>query len=238
MLVLKLTTKRKPMELRYLKNENMMSREENLMLRQKSAVVAGCGGLGGYIIEMLARLGIGKLTVIDGDVFEASNLNRQLLATPLNLGTSKATAALKRIQLINPDVQVNLISEFITLANASIYLAGHDVICDALDNIPTRKLLQKTAESLKTPLVYGAIAGWYAHISTIFPGDGTLDKLYPEDYSKGIETELGNPSFTPALAASLQVAEALKVMLGKPDMLRNKLLTLNTLEMKFEVLEL
>ncbi len=216
----------------------MLSREENQLLRQKSAVVVGCGGLGGYIIEMLARIGIGKLTVIDGDVFEASNLNRQLLATPVNLGTLKAEAALQRIHLINPDVQVNLISDFITPANALIYLAGHDVICDALDNIPIRKLLQKTAESLKTPVVYGAIAGWYAHISTIFPGDGTLDKLYPEDFSKGIETELGNPSFTPALTASLQVAEALKVMLGKPDILRNKLLTINTLEMKFEVFEL
>ncbi len=96
----------------------MLSREENLMLRKKSAVVVGCGGLGGYIIEMLTRIGIGKLTVIDGDVFEDSNLNRQLLATPENLGTSKAAAALKRIQMINPDVQVNLVSEFITSANA------------------------------------------------------------------------------------------------------------------------
>lgn len=216
----------------------MLIREENLMLRKKSAVVVGCGGLGGYIIEMLARLGLGKLTVIDGDVFEVSNLNRQLLATPENLGTLKAEAALQRIQLINPDVQVNLISDFITPENASLHLAGHDVICDALDNIPTRKLLQSTAESLKIPVVYGAIAGWYAHISTIFPGDGTLDKLYPEEFSKGIETELGNPSFTPALAASLQVAEALKVMLGKPCVLQNKLLTINTLEMKFEVIEL
>jgi molybdopterin-synthase adenylyltransferase len=226
------------MKSRYLKNENMLSRKENQLLHHTSVAIVGCGGLGGYIIEMLARLGIGRLTVIDGDVFEASNLNRQLLATSLNMGKSKAEAALQRIQLINPDVEATLINEFISSENASMHLTGHDVICDALDNIPSRRLLQTTAESLNIPLVYGAIAGWYAHISTIFPGDGTLDKLYPEDFPKGIETELGNPSFTPALAASLQVAEVLKVILGKTDVLRNKLLTINTLEMKFEVLEL
>jgi len=207
-------------------------------LQQPRIGIAGAGGLGSNCAQLLVRAGFKRLVVVDYDQVDASNLNRQLLATPVNLGTLKAEAALQRIHLINPDVQVNLISDFITPANALIYLAGHDVICDALDTIPIRKLLQKTAESLKTPVVYGAIAGWYAHISTIFPGDSTLEKLYPEEFSKGIEIELGNPSFTPALAASLQVAEALKVILGKPDILRNKLLTLDTLEMKFEVLEL
>ncbi len=216
----------------------MLSRKENLSLRSKRVAVVGCGGLGGYILEMLARLGIGNITAIDGDVFEASNLNRQLLSNPAGIGVSKAKAAFERIMEINPEVKVTCVQDFITPENASILLAGHDLVCDALDSISARKLLQQACEGLNIPLVYGAIAGWYAQVSTIFPGDKTLDILYPEEYPKGIETELGNPSFTPALAASLQVAEALKVLLGKPDLLRKKLLMVNTLEMDFQVLDL
>jgi molybdopterin-synthase adenylyltransferase len=223
---------------RYLKNEQMLSRDENLLLRSKKAVVIGCGGIGGYIIEMLARLGVGHITAIDGDVFDVSNLNRQLLATPTNIGEPKAMVAAERVRLINPDIKIEAIKTFITSENAGQLLANHHIICDALDNIPTRKIIQEAAESLNIPIVFGAIAGWYAHVSTIFPGDRTLDKLYPEEYSKGIETELGNPSFTPALSASLQVAEILKVLLNKESVLRDKLLTINTLNMEFEVIQL
>lgn len=225
------------MQNRYLKNENMLSRAENIALQSKAVVVVGCGGLGGYIIEMLARLGTGRITVIDGDVFDESNLNRQLLCTPEQLGQPKAVAALDRIRLINPDVKAEAKQAYLTAENAIELLQGHDVICDALDNIPSRKLLQEAGEKLNLPLIYGAIAGWYAQVCTVFPGDRIFDLIYPEDTSKGIETELGNPSFTPALAASLQVAETLKVLLHKPGILRGRLLMVNTLTMELEHME-
>ncbi len=226
------------MDNRYLKNEKMLSRGENLSLQSNAAVVVGCGGLGGYIIEMLARLGIGRITVIDGDVFDESNLNRQLLCSPDTLGQPKALTALKRIREVNPDIKAEAKQLFLTAENAAQLLQGHDVICDALDNIPARKLLQDSGEKLGIPLVYGAIAGWYAQVCTIFPGDRIFDLLYPEDTPKGIETELGNPSFTPALAASLQVAETLKVLLKKPGILRRRLLIANTLTMEFDHVDL
>lgn len=226
------------MQNRYLKNEKMLSRAENIALQSKAVVVVGCGGLGGYIIEMLARLGTGRITVIDGDVFDESNLNRQLLCTPENLGQPKALTALDRIRQVNPDVKAEAKQSYLTAENAIQLLQGHDLICDALDNIPSRKLLQETGEKLNIPMVYGAIAGWYAQVGTIFPGDRIFDMIYPEDTPKGIETELGNPSFTPALAASLQVAETLKVLLHKPGILQRKLLIANTLTMEFEYMEL
>ena len=222
---------------RYIRNEQMLSPEENLRLSEFKVVVVGCGGLGGHIIEMLARMGIGHITAIDGDVFEPHNLNRQLFSLPSNLGKPKAPEAKKRIETVNADVRITAKQVMLDEDNAGELLAGHDLVCDALDNINTRKLVAKTAASLNIPMVFGAIAGWYAQVGTIMPGNKLLDKIYPEGINKGAETQLGNPSFTPALAASLQVAEAIKVLLKKEGILNNKLLVANTLEHHYEVID-
>ncbi|SCG82487.1 molybdopterin biosynthesis protein MoeB [Proteiniborus sp. DW1] len=223
---------------RYSRNMNMLSPEENASLSKFKVCIIGCGGLGGYIIEMLARLGIGHLTVVDGDVFEESNLNRQLLSDMDSLGKSKALIAKDRINKVNPLINVKAVSERLTEDNGLEILAGHDVIVDALDNIDTRLLIQKQAEELRIPLVHGAIAGWYGQVSTIFPGDRTLDLLYSNSGSKGLEEELGNPSFTPALVASIEVSEVLKILINRGDLLRRKLLIINTLNQDYEVINL
>jgi molybdopterin-synthase adenylyltransferase len=225
------------MEKRYLKNEKMLSREENLSLREKKVIVVGCGGLGGHIIEQLARLGIGHITAIDGDVFDESNLNRQLLSNVENIGKSKALTAKEHIKKINPDVEVNAVQVFLDDSNAEELIKGHDVICDALDNLATRVLLQKYAENLKIPMVYGAIAGWYGQVTTIFPGDNMIGSVY-QGSNKGIEQELGNPSFTPALVASIEVSEVVKILTGKGQLLRNRFLMINLLDQEYEVFEI
>ena len=224
---------------RYIRNEKMLSAEENRKLRSFNIAVIGCGGLGGNIVEMLARLGIGRLTLIDGDVFEPSNLNRQLLSTPENMGQPKAKEAEKRVRLINPDVQVVSKQTRLEEHNAEELLRGHNLIIDALDNIPTRLMIEGTAADLHIPVVFGAIAGWYAHIGSILPGDRLLEKLYSDsEREKGSETYLGNPSFTPALAASLQVAEAVKILLGREGVLQNKLLMIDTLKHEYHVIDM
>lgn len=223
---------------RYVKNEKMLSPEENRRLRTFRVAVAGCGGLGGYIIEMLARLGIGHLTLIDGDVYETSNLNRQIFSTPHNLGEPKAREAKHRVREINPDIETEAVYEFITEENAQAILAGHDLVFDALDNVGSRRIVENAAEALGIPMVFGAIAGWYAQVCTILPGDRMVEKIFPDAFNKGAETQLGNPSFSPALAASIQVAEALKVLLGKGSLLRNKVLMINLLEHQYEVVDL
>ena len=124
---------------------------------------------------------------------------------------------------------------FITPDNCEEIIAGHDIIVDALDNISVRKLLEKNCEELNIPLVYGAIAGWYGYVSTIMPGDRTIEKLYPGEMEKGAEQELGNPSFTPALVASIEVAEIVKVLLGKGNILSKKLLTIDLLAQEYEI---
>ncbi|HBT49287.1 MAG: Molybdopterin biosynthesis protein MoeB [Caldanaerobacter subterraneus] len=223
---------------RYDRNMNMLSKEENERLRSFKICVVGCGGIGGYVIEMLGRLGIGYITAVDRDVFEDSNLNRQILSNVEVLGKSKALEAKERMKRVNPDVYVNpIISEF-NKENAKDIIKGHDIVIDALDNIETRLLLQDVCEDLNIPFVHGAIAGWYGQVTTVFPGDRTLDILYKKRVLKGIENELGNPSFTPALVASIQVSEALKVLIGRGEILRKEILYIDTFSQEYHKVKL
>ncbi|MEI8217093.1 MAG: HesA/MoeB/ThiF family protein [Eubacteriales bacterium] len=222
---------------RYLKNMNLLSSEENEKLKDFRVCVVGCGGIGGYVIEFLARLGIGEITAIDGDVFDYSNLNRQLLSDEKSIGKSKSEAARDRVHDVNSEVVVNQIKCFLTEENCDQFIDKHHVVVDALDNMKTRKMLEEHCKKLSIPMVHGAIAGWYAQISTILPGDDILSKIYPEGVEKGIEVEIGNPSFTPALAASIEVSEVVKLLFNKGDLLSKKLLTINLLNCEFEIFD-
>src|SRR5699024_2904260 len=138
----------------------------------------------------------------------------------------------------NSDINIRPIVEFIVESNAESILSGHRVIIDALDNIPSRLILQDACEKLQIPLVHGAIAGWYGQVTTILPGDFTLDKIYGKNVSKGVEKELGNPSFTPGIISSTQVSEVVKLLINRGDLLRNRLLFINMLENEYDVMDL
>ncbi len=228
------------MDKRYERNIGMFTEAEMNKLLTKKICVVGCGGLGGYILEMFARLGVKSITPIDGDVFDETNLNRQILSDEGSIGVEKALKAKKRINEINSSVEVNPIVGRVDEVNGIKVLAGHDVIIDAVDSIETRKMLQGLAEKLDIPLVHGAIAGWYGQVTTIYPGDRTFDLIYPNGRGngRGIETKLGNPSFTPALVASIQVSEAVKVMLGRGKLLRKELLYIDTLNQEYDKIEI
>lgn len=214
-----------------------LSSEENDKLENYKACVIGCGGLGGYVIEMLGRIGVGYITAVDGDVFQESNLNRQILSDIHSLGKSKSIVAKKRMMNINPLIEVNAINEFLTKENYFEILNGHDIIVDALDSIDARLMLQDACEELNIPLVSGAIAGWYGHVTTVYPGDKTLNIIYGKKVGKGVEAKLGNPSFTPALVASIEVSEVIKVLIGRGELLRKRILFIDTLNQDYEVIE-
>jgi len=200
--------------------------------------VVGCGGLGGYILEMLARIGIGRITAVDGGSFEISNLNRQILADSTTLGLSKTEAAKERLSKVNSDITVRTIPEMLNDTNAQDILKNHQIIVDALDNVAGRLLLEHWAERLEVPLVHGAIAGWYGQVSTVFPGDKTLSRIYPTEAARGKEEELGNPSFTPALIASIQVSEVIKLLIKRGEPLRQRLLFIDTLSQDYDIVQL
>jgi len=218
---------------RYQRNRTTVSIEEQLQLFNSRVAVIGCGGLGGYIIEELARLGVGHIVAIDPDIFEEHNLNRQLLSTPASLGKAKVDAAAARIDEINPAVTLEAVREAFTRENGRQLLQGVTVAVDALDSIAYRLELAEVCSEMDIPMVYGAIGGWYGHVATQLPGDTTIQRTYCNWVEgKGIEKQLGNPSFTPAVVASLQVAEVCKILLGKGELLRHRKLSIDLLEME------
>lgn len=223
---------------RYGSNIGTITEKENEILNHSKVCVIGCGGLGGYIIEMLGRIGIGNITAVDFDQFEETNLNRQLLSNEFSLGEKKATMAKLRMKMVNPQVEVKTRIEYLDESNAEEILSGHDLVIDGLDNIESRLVLEETCEKLGIPLVHGAIASWYGQVSSVFPGDKTLSKVYSKLESKGVEEDLGIPSFTPALVASIQVSQAVKILISRGDILQNKLLFLDLLNNDYVILDI
>ncbi|MEN8904963.1 MAG: HesA/MoeB/ThiF family protein [Clostridiales bacterium] len=207
--------------MRYVRNGLIINEDDQIKLKKSKVCILGCGGLGGYTIEMFARTGVGNIKVIDGDVFDETNWNRQLLSNHKNLGKSKAKAAKERVKIINDEIQIDGICEFINKSNVEKHLKGCDLVVDGLDQIIVRKMVVESCKKLKIPYIYGAIAGWYGQVATIMPDDKILDLIYRTDLNRGEEVHLGNPSFTPPLVASFQVSESIKYLLGKGDLLTN-----------------
>ena len=219
---------------RYERNMPAISPEEQAELAGKRVVIIGCGGLGGYIIELLARIGVGHLTVVDGDVFAESNLNRQLFSTEENLGQPKPLSAVRRLSIVNSEVSVRPIWEKLTEQNAEQILTGHDVAVDALDNGPSRLLLAAACRKVGIPLVSGSIGGWYGRVFVLEP-EHRADFLWEDGNG---QITFGNLSCTAACVASVQVAETVKVLLGRGRLLKSRLLELNLLQARWEEIPL
>ncbi len=227
---------------RYQRSLGTVGGEQGQLRLLKSCVgVVGLGGLGGLAGELLARMGVGSLVLVDGDTYSESNLNRQLLSSQENLGQKKAAVARERIKQVNSAVEMKVYEEYITKSNVDDLIDSCQVVVDCLDNLKTRFLLQESCARKNAALVHGAIAQFYGQVTTILPGDKGLLAIYgayKEEMNKGIEKQLGNPATTPALVASLQVQEVLKVLLNKGTLLRNRLLYIDTLDGNCEQVQL
>jgi molybdopterin/thiamine biosynthesis adenylyltransferase len=213
---------------RYLRNRKIISIEEQIRLAESCAAVVGSGGLGGNVILLLARLGIGCLLVVDHDVFDETNLNRQALSDTRSIGTAKSQKAADQVASINPAVDVHSLKVQIDHDKALEIFDGVDVVVDALDNIPDRFVIEKAAKTLGVPFIHGAIAGFDGQVMTIFPEDQGLASLYGNgDVKKDDPARpgavLGVPAITPSLVATLQVMEVIKILLDRGNPFRNKL---------------
>jgi len=211
---------------RYIRNREAVSLQEQLRLAKSRVAVIGAGGLGGQVILLLARMGIGTLVVVDYDVFDETNLNRQALSSMETLGKPKPEAAVATVSSINPGVKVIPCQGKLDSSNAPEILKGSNVVVDALDNVQDRFLLERTTKKLGIPLVHGALAGFEGQVMTIFPDDPGLKHLYRNegaggDKSKRPESILGVPTLTPSLIATLEAMEVLKVILKREQIFRN-----------------
>ena len=226
---------------RYHRNLGAISPSEQVKLLQSKVAIIGAGGLGGTVLELLARMGIGELIIADKDIIGDSNLNRQILSTETNLGQSKTEVAVKRVKEINSSIEITGHSVFIDSDNVKKIIKGADVVVDALDNLPSRFMLQKACRELKIPLIHGAIAGFNGQLTTIFPEDKGLELIYGSNKDlpeHGSEAELGAPTITPALIASLEAQEVIKILLKRGKLFRNKLLYLDIEDGTVEILNL
>lgn len=209
--------------LRYLRNRSSLSDQEQILLSESEVAVIGAGGLGGHVILLLARLGIGRLVIIDQDIFDETNLNRQVMCTTDNIGEPKVSESAKSIHLINPAVE--LVSRYMKLKPDSEDIGSSNVLVDALDNDSDRLILGDLAAELGKPLVHGAVAGFEGHIMTIMPGDKGLSLLYSnEEHSapqERAESILGTPVISPCTIGSFMTMEVVKLLLNKKSTFRN-----------------
>ena len=223
------------MQNRYLRNKETISAVEQDILARKSVIIIGCGGLGQYVASELCRVGILHITLIDDGDFDETNLNRQLYCTTQNINKPKVGETAKHLTDINPEINITPIYDKLSEENAVDYIKNHDLVIDALDNIKDRLILEKACKECNIILISAAIGGWYGQLAVVRPGDDTLSKIYKDSGKELIDKVLGNPAFTPAILASLQVSEALKILLKKPALPSKNVLYVDLLNLEFKI---
>ncbi len=201
----------------YERNFPCLNVTEQLRLFESCVLIVGLGGLGGHLANLLGRLGVGRFFLLDGDVFTATNLNRQLLATQRTLGRNKARVAAQYLQEINPAIDARAIPHFLEGHERVVDLSQVQVALDGLDNFAARRQLLALAGQAGIPVVHGAVAGRYGQVSTVLPED---KQVFEEMFAAGpaeppatLQEVLGP---LPALVAALQAQEAVRLLLGQP----------------------
>jgi len=205
-------------------------------LKRARVLVVGAGGLGSPGTLYLAAAGVGTLRIVDSDIVTLGNLNRQILHWTRDIGRNKIESAAEKLREINPEIKVETVNVKLTGENARKIAQGYDLIVDAVDNLPTRYLLNRTAMDLKLPLFHGAVYGFQGQAMTILPDQTPcLMCLYRGASPRGKVPVIG---VTPAVIASIQATEVIKYITGLGQLLINRLLIYDGLNMKFQELKI
>lgn len=211
-------------------------------LKAASILCIGTGGLGSPLLLYLAAAGIGRIGIVDFDIVDSSNLQRQIIHGTSWVGKPKIVSAKDRILEINPYCQVDLYETRISSENALDILAPYDVIIDGTDNFPTRYLTNDACVLLDKPNVYGSIFRFEGQATVFnYQGGPNYRDLYPEPPPPGMVpscAEGGVLGVLPGVIGTIQATEAIKIILGAPDTLSGRLLLYNAWEMKFRELKL
>ncbi len=217
---------------RYLRNMHSITASNQIRLLESSIVQVGLGGLGGTLLDIFLRTGIGTIKAADGDHFEESNLNRQALATPKTLNEAKSVSAKAKASTVNPSISFDAQNAYLTKVSLDKFVSGADLVIDALGGLDTRLALQQAAAKANIPMVTGALAGWTGYISVVHPGH-----LGPADImgtNNGAEEKLGCPASAVTFYASIMATEAIKLLSGAPSTLANSMLIVDLQTLAFE----
>lgn len=226
---------------RYLRNFGSIGIDGQIKLLESTVVIVGVGGLGGTIARNLARVGVGRLILVDGDVFTEDNLNRQEFSYEENIGSPKVEMAAKEIERINSSVSLGIVTSRVGEDDLVKILEGKDAAIDALDNISSRFALGRAAKAVKVPVIHGSVAGFVGQVSTIFPEDGGYDAIYgpqKELPERGVEMTLGSLPGIVGTIAAIQSMEVVKILCGTGEGLRGQLLFIDLENITFEIFKL
>jgi sulfur-carrier protein adenylyltransferase/sulfurtransferase len=211
-------------------------------LKQSSALVIGTGGLGSPVALYLAAAGVGRIGLVDFDIVDVTNLQRQIVHGSSMVGLLKVDSARRRLLDLNPLIQVDAINEPFTKTNAMRIAKDYDIIIDGSDNFPTRYLSNDTAVFLGIPNVFGAIYRFDGQASVFHAAQGPCYRcLFPEPPPPGLVpscAEGGVLGVLPGTIGSIQATEALKMLIGIGSSLVGRLLLYNALDMSFEFVTL
>lgn len=201
--------------------------------------VVGCGGLGSAVIPLLAAAGTGHLTLIDPDTVELSNLQRQTIHTPANLGRSKAVSAAEKVRSLSPQTEITAIVDRLTTENAAGVIGNVDMVVDCTDSYTSKSTVAESCISLGRPEVIGAVSRFSGQVMTYLPGTACYHCLYPDLNDKAAdETSCATAGIFNAvvgLVGSIQAAETLKFLAGARELLTDRLLTIDALTMQFNI---
>lgn len=204
-----------------------------------NVLIVGAGGLGSPVITYLAAAGVGHIGVVDGDIVELSNLQRQVVFSTSDLGRKKAVAAGERIKEINPDVRVEVYDEFLSLENAGNLIGQYDFVCEGSDNYATKLLVNDTCVKKGKPFTIGSLSRFEGQVMTHTDGSACWRCLYgaaPEQSEKE-PVELGVLGSVPGITGAVEATEAIKFIVGSGKLLTNRLLSFNALTMETNVFE-
>ena len=214
--------------------------EGQARLKGSRVFAVGAGGLGSPALLYLAAAGVGHLTIIDDDTIERSNLQRQILHSDEDVGSSKVDSAMQRLQQLNPAITIDVHDIRLTSENALDLLSGHDIVIDGTDNIPTRYLVSDACELLNIPWVYGSIYQFEGQVSVFNLNGGPnyrdLFPTPPPPESVPSCEEGGVLGILPGVIGSIQATEAIKVLLCIGEPLRGRLLVYDALDMSMRTL--
>ena len=200
-------------------------------LKKASVVIAGAGGLGSPIAMYLAVAGVGHLRLIDCDTVETANLNRQLLHWQKDVGRAKSESALDKLIHLNPDIQVEVRNTKIDARNAPDLVAGCNAVVDALDNLATRYILNRVAVTHGIAFFHGAVNGFEGRAMSILPGKSAcLRCLYKGPVPQDVTPVIG---VTPGIIGAIQATEVIKFLVGKGELLTDRMIHYDGLAMVF-----
>ena len=208
-------------------------------LKRSHVLIAGLGGLGSPNATNLIYAGIGKLTLIDCDVVDLSNLNRQTLHWEKDVGALKVVSGSAKLAAMNSKTEIRPLNVRITADNAGELLAGVDLVVDCMDNMETRFVLNESCVKKGVPFIHGGVTGLDGQLTTIIPGKTPcLECIYPRGIGGGKRAPFPIFGATAALVASLQTMEAIKLLTGFGDLLAGKMLFVSGEGMEFTTIEI